>query len=370
VNCDEAQERLSDYLDRALDSATIKDVEEHLASCPRCGAEAEQLAGYLRQVASLEPVDPPSGFTARVMARVREIERKPSLWQRLLFPLSIKLPIHATAVVLIGIMALYLLKRVPSGEEAERAIAPAFGIVEKEAGVSSERQNFGEAAQQNEADSKTASVNTQVAASKPQPKAAAETEERRASKQGSTVLADRQGAEKEPKRVLPSSAAPEKSNLDAGASARAGAKSSAEKPLPSSPDIASGSRTASVPLESAVRQFQANPDVELVARRSRTSNAQHRDSLGALDKSVERDSLLRQEAAKRSAPLLPEIPLSDKPQEVWLTITRAQYDQLKKELFAIGPIESESWRSSREKSSTFRGDEQLRVKVTVLPPEP
>ena len=370
MNCDQAQAQLSDYLDHTLDSAIIKDLEEHLASCPRCGAEAEQLADCLRQVASLETVDPPLGFSERVMARVREIESKPSLWQRLLFPLSIKLPIHATAVVLIGIMALYLLKRVPSGEEAEPTATPAFSVVEKkkEAGTSYEGQNLDEAAQQNEADSKSASVNSQLAASKPPPKAAAETEERRASKQGSTVLADRQGAEKEPKRVLPSIAAPEKSNLDAGEPASAGAKSSVEKPLPSSPDAASGSRTASVPPESAVRQFQGNPDVELVARRPRPSNAQRRDSLGALDKSVQRESLPRKEAAEQSAPLLPEIPPSDKPQEVWLTIARAQYDQLKRELLAVGSIESESWLSSREKEGAFRASDRLRIKVTVLPP--
>jgi len=393
VNCDQVETRLSDYLDRNLDSATLKDVEEHLLSCSRCSVEAWQLTDFQRRVANLDTIDPPLGFTERVMARVREIETKPSLWERLLFPLSFKLPIHAAAVVLIGIMALYLLRRVPSGEEADLTAAPSMSASEgqKTAGLQRELQGITGPAQRNEKDSETASVNPQ-AESRQEPKAATERVERGGSGEGLTALADRQSGEKELKRVLPSRPPPGKSNFATDETSRAGSKSLTENApsktvpgtaelrervtgaepsaaLPSSPDTKGGGST-SAPAESAVRQFRANPDVELVARRARPVNAQRRDSLSAFNKSAESESIPREEASKLSAPLLPEIPLSDKPQEVWLTITRAQYDQLKRELLAVGSIEAESWLSSREQAGAFGAGDQLRIKVTVLPPEP
>jgi hypothetical protein len=42
------------------------------------------------------------------MARVREETQRPSLWQRLLFPLKIKIPVHAMAILLVGGLAVYL----------------------------------------------------------------------------------------------------------------------------------------------------------------------------------------------------------------------------------------------------------------------
>ncbi len=395
MNCDEVRAQLWDYLDKALDSATIQDVEEHLASCPGCRAEAEQLAGCLRQVATLETVNPPVGFTQQVMARVREIESKPSLWQRLLFPLRIKLPIHATAVILISILAVYLLKTVPPGDEARLSADRAFGILEKktESGMPGSHREIGGAAAKYETAKETASSKVQVPVSKPQPKAVDQTKAFRANREQSTAFQDRQGLEGKPMGVPPSIATPMKSNLGAGEETGAGGKSLAEKPrsgaapvaselkgrvtaaepgasVPSSPAALSGSRTASVPLKSDLRQLQTAADIELIVRRARSSGAQRRDSLGTLDKSAKRESLPPEEAAERVAPLLPAIPESAKTQDVWLTITRAQYDQLKQELLAVGSIESESWLSSREKDSAFRADERLRIKVTVLPPEP
>src|SRR5207244_13335506 len=45
------------------------------------------------------------------MSHVREIEARPSVWERLWFPLGIKMPIHATAIILIGVLAVYLLEK-------------------------------------------------------------------------------------------------------------------------------------------------------------------------------------------------------------------------------------------------------------------
>ena len=56
------------------------------------------------------------GFTNRVMARVRETANPPSLWERLFLPLRIKIPLQATAVVLIRARRIHL----PEGTAAAR----------------------------------------------------------------------------------------------------------------------------------------------------------------------------------------------------------------------------------------------------------
>jgi predicted anti-sigma-YlaC factor YlaD len=73
MNCDEVQERLSEYLERALDEGNLRSVESHLSSCRLCRAEAVSLALCIGSIANLHTVEPPIGFTQRVMSHVREI---------------------------------------------------------------------------------------------------------------------------------------------------------------------------------------------------------------------------------------------------------------------------------------------------------
>jgi predicted anti-sigma-YlaC factor YlaD len=100
MNCDEIQAQLSEYLERSLGAVPMALVEEHLAACAPCREETELLSETIGQVAGLPVVEPPPGFTQRVMAHVREIEPQPELWQRLFLPLRQKLPVQVTALAL------------------------------------------------------------------------------------------------------------------------------------------------------------------------------------------------------------------------------------------------------------------------------
>jgi len=111
TECEEIQAWLSDYLEGTLESGRHRAVEDHLYLCPNCLAVVDDLAESIKSVASLPSVDPPLGFTQRVMAQVREEVARPSLWERIFQPFSIKIPIHATAVVLVGVLAVYLYQK-------------------------------------------------------------------------------------------------------------------------------------------------------------------------------------------------------------------------------------------------------------------
>ncbi|MGE5854437.1 MAG: anti-sigma factor family protein, partial [Deltaproteobacteria bacterium] len=82
MTCAEVQLLLSEYIEKSLDTIRLKAVESHLLACPSCRAETEGLTDCIRQISDLPLLDPPIGFTQRVMAHVREIETRPSWWRK------------------------------------------------------------------------------------------------------------------------------------------------------------------------------------------------------------------------------------------------------------------------------------------------
>lgn len=131
MNCDQIQEQLSEYLDNQIENADRRRaIEDHLTSCPRCLPEAKQLRDGIKGVARLPQVELPAGFSQRVMARVREEEGGPTLWERLFQPLRIKIPLHATALLLVVGLAVFLYRANEPMEQMAQSIpseaAPAL----------------------------------------------------------------------------------------------------------------------------------------------------------------------------------------------------------------------------------------------------
>ncbi len=105
--------KLSAYLDNAVTAEEKAEIKRHLGSCGTCRgaiADLELTVGYLK---TLPDVEPPPWLTAKIMAKVREIAApKPSLWQRLFFPLYVKLPIEAVALVFLCVTGFYLARTI------------------------------------------------------------------------------------------------------------------------------------------------------------------------------------------------------------------------------------------------------------------
>src|SRR5262249_36010501 len=88
---------------------------------------SEELAGLVecqKLMSRLPQVEPPAGFTHQVMVRVREAAHPPSLWESLFLPLRIKIPLQATAVVLIAVLAVYIYQQAPLQQESLVALQP------------------------------------------------------------------------------------------------------------------------------------------------------------------------------------------------------------------------------------------------------
>ena len=76
--CERFEELLSQRLDQPLPTQEERELEDHLARCPRCRALAEDLEQLCGQFACLEELPAPEGFAQGVMDRIRALEPEPA----------------------------------------------------------------------------------------------------------------------------------------------------------------------------------------------------------------------------------------------------------------------------------------------------
>jgi len=113
MECKGIREKLSAYLEGALPSEEKRLIEEHLNSCQQCSCAVEELKKTGEFLKNLEGVEPPAWMTKKIMASVRaEQEKKRGIFQKLFYPLHIKVPIEALATVLIAVLAVYVFRAV------------------------------------------------------------------------------------------------------------------------------------------------------------------------------------------------------------------------------------------------------------------
>jgi hypothetical protein len=123
MNCKEVGETLSDYVDGTLRGEALREVEAHLSSCARCLADSKEMSKTIEAVGALPEVDVPPGFSERVMSRVREEAGRRPLWERFFLPIRIKLPLHATALLVVVGLAVYLYEaNLPVQREIARSV--------------------------------------------------------------------------------------------------------------------------------------------------------------------------------------------------------------------------------------------------------
>ncbi len=106
MTCNEIENRLPAYLENLLSPEEKKNIEGHLASCPRCSRAYEDLKKTEEIVQDLTEVEPPPFFEQRIMSRVREeAAQKQGILRKLFYPLYIKIPIQALATLLVAVIA-------------------------------------------------------------------------------------------------------------------------------------------------------------------------------------------------------------------------------------------------------------------------
>jgi hypothetical protein len=115
---------LSEYLDNAVSGRERSEIEEHLKACPACSAALAELRKTLEHVKALEEVEPPAWMTQKIMAEIRSAAKEQkNIFQRL-FPLRIRLPLQATAVLFLAVTAFTLYRAIqPIQDQASAPIS-------------------------------------------------------------------------------------------------------------------------------------------------------------------------------------------------------------------------------------------------------
>jgi hypothetical protein len=117
----EIRHKLSEYIDGSIASEEKMVIEEHLKTCDACSDALRELQKTIEHIKIVEEVEPPVWMTQKIMAGVRSAEaEQKSFLRKLFFPLSVKIPIQAVAVLFLVVGAFYIY----------RSIQPSFGPAE------------------------------------------------------------------------------------------------------------------------------------------------------------------------------------------------------------------------------------------------
>lgn len=119
MTCKDIERILPGYVDEALSPVERARVEEHLAACPPCRAALADLRRVVGLEKDLEEVDAPPWLAPKIMARVRaESDRRRGIIGRLFFPLHIKLPLEALAMICVAMLVVAVFRA--GGPEVQR----------------------------------------------------------------------------------------------------------------------------------------------------------------------------------------------------------------------------------------------------------
>ncbi len=121
MNHDEIRHKLSEYIDGSITAEEKTAIDEHLKTCGACSNALGELQKTIEHIKTIEEAEPPVWMTQKIMAKVRSEGAEQKSWfRRLFFPLSVKIPIQAVAVLFLAVGAFYIY----------RSIQPSYGPAE------------------------------------------------------------------------------------------------------------------------------------------------------------------------------------------------------------------------------------------------
>ena len=123
MECQGVREKLSSYLEGTATGEEKRLIKEHLDSCESCRGALKDLEKTRDLLENLGKVEPPAWMTPKIMARVRqEADRRKGILHKIFYPLHIKIPIEAVAMVFMAVIAVYVYRAVEP--ELKQATVP------------------------------------------------------------------------------------------------------------------------------------------------------------------------------------------------------------------------------------------------------
>lgn len=117
MECAIIKELLSAYIDDALDARTKTQIEEHLLVCKACSEELASLRTLVKELGSLEPVEPPENFLDQLHERMEPRFQLGKIFRMLFVPMRIKIPLEFATVAVVTVLVFSIWKsRLPHME--------------------------------------------------------------------------------------------------------------------------------------------------------------------------------------------------------------------------------------------------------------
>ncbi len=114
--------RLSEYIDGSVAAEEKAEIEAHLKTCTQCSDALSELQKTIEHIKTVDEIEPPSWMTQKIMAKVRaEVGEKKSLFQKLFYPLAVKIPIQAIAVLFLAVTGFYIYQNIQPAERTSEA---------------------------------------------------------------------------------------------------------------------------------------------------------------------------------------------------------------------------------------------------------
>ncbi len=332
MNCDWVQERLSEYLEGLLDPGDYLAVQDHLSRCAHCHADVEALARTIRAVTNLPPLEPPPGFSRRVMVHVREKAERPSIWGRLFLPVRIKVPIHVVTLLIVSGLVLYLY-------QANQPLSPP------ESNLSEKMFRADDSVRPRELKGQAESVHEETQTDEP------------SLRQAMTGL-------ESDKSVIKDEAQTRASEEEAQLSSPLGKQELTKEGI--APAAPAPKPDQTIYYELSLIPKEPVEGMEVLAQKLEDLVK----NVGGEYIQLEKKDLDKLAGSKKG--LLPE------PQTLWLIVPEDQYDQFKTELASLGNIEPESQGSALMEGtygktspsvSAKKAPSFIRIKLTILLPD-
>jgi anti-sigma factor RsiW len=124
MTCRDARELFSALVDDVLAPEGRALCTAHLASCAECRRELDRFEKTVGVLRAVVPVRAPAGFVDRVVQAAQPAPWYQRVLRRFFLPLHVKIPLEATAVVLVAVAAVYVFQHSPELEEAARGSEP------------------------------------------------------------------------------------------------------------------------------------------------------------------------------------------------------------------------------------------------------
>jgi hypothetical protein len=109
MNCEQVKSLLADYLDGKVTESEKAMVAEHLQSCDACSEELKFLKKYKKLIRVYPTLNAPDDFLKKVHQGI-DARNRGGIVRKLFFPLRIKVPLEAAALLALGLTGLLIFK--------------------------------------------------------------------------------------------------------------------------------------------------------------------------------------------------------------------------------------------------------------------